>query len=290
MHLGNARTALLAWLDVGRAAGACCCGSRTSTATAAAPASRTGSGTISSGWASAGTPRRPPNRRGMRHMTRRSRDCGRRRGSSSASARDASCARPRRRTAPSDETPRCAAGCRDLDEAGRHALRAEGRRRVAGIETPVPTRAGRPARRRGRRGRRFRGRRPPQRRALRVPPGGGGGRRSGRRDRRVPGRRPAAGHGPGGAAGAARPAATGLRARAAGTRAGRSTPEQAPWRGGDRRSARRRDPAGGDLRCARPVGRVAASGAVMPAQLVESFALEQIERRPATLPGLVPGG
>jgi glutamyl-tRNA synthetase len=35
---------------------------------------------------------------------------------------------------------------------------------------------------------------------------------------------------------------------------------------------------------------VKASGAVMPAQLVESFALEQIERRPATLPGLVPGG
>ena len=29
---------------------------------------------------------------------------------------------------------------------------------------------------------------------------------------------------------------------------------------------------------------------MMPAQLVEGFALERIERRPATLPGLVPGG
>src|SRR6478736_5144504 len=35
---------------------------------------------------------------------------------------------------------------------------------------------------------------------------------------------------------------------------------------------------------------LAAPGAVMPAQLVESFALERIERRPGTLAGLVPGG
>ena len=35
---------------------------------------------------------------------------------------------------------------------------------------------------------------------------------------------------------------------------------------------------------------VAASGAVTSAELVAGFALEQIDRRPATLPGLVPGG
>ena len=47
----------------------------------------------------------------------------------------------------------------------------------------------------------------------------------------------------------------------------------------------------GDLRRARPVGggRGAGRGDAR-GQLVEGFALERIERRPATLPGLVPGG
>ncbi|MFI5051036.1 MAG: tRNA glutamyl-Q(34) synthetase GluQRS, partial [Gaiellales bacterium] len=38
----------------------------------------------------------------------------------------------------SDETPRCAAGCRDLDEAGRQSLRAEGRSASLRVESPAP--------------------------------------------------------------------------------------------------------------------------------------------------------
>jgi len=192
----------------------------------------------------------------------------------------------------SDETPRCAAGCRDLDEAGRHALGAEGRNASLRIETPSPD--------------------PPvvDRLAGEVAAAAGSEvvvRRSDglyayhlavvvddaadgvtdvcRGDDLLPATGPQAG----------------LQALLGLSRPAYAHVPLVLGPDGARLSKRHGAVAIADLRdagirpgeicgaLARSAG-VAASGAVMPAQLVESFALEQIERRPATLPGLVPGG
>ena len=192
----------------------------------------------------------------------------------------------------SDETPHCAAGCRDLDEAGRQALRAEGRNASLRIEAPPPD--------------------PPvvDRLAGEVAAGAGSEvvvRRSDglyayhlavvvddaadgvtdvcRGDDLLPATCPQAG----------------LQALLGLPRPAYAHVPLVLGPDGARLSKRHGAVAIADLRdagirpgeicgaLARSAG-VAASGAVMPAQLVESFALEQVERRPATLPGLVPGG
>ena len=192
----------------------------------------------------------------------------------------------------SDETPRCAAGCRDLDEAGRQSLRAEGRSASLRVESPAPD--------------------PPvvDRLAGEVATGA---------TSEVVVRRSdglyayhlavVVDDAADGVTDVCRGddllAATGHQA---GLQALRGLPRPADAHvplvlgpDGARLCKRHGAVAMAELRdagirpgeicgaLARSAG-LAAPGAMMPAQLVESFALERIERRPTTLPGLVPGG
>jgi len=292
MHLGNARTALLGWLDVRARAGRMLLRiedlDRDRCRPGYADALRHDLEWLGLGW-DAEVPAQSTRDAAYDTAIERLRAGGR--------LFECYCSRRelREASAPhgaSDETPRCAAGCRDLDQAGREALRAQGRRASLRIECPAPD--------------------PPVVDRLAGEVDGAGAseivvRRSDglyayhlavvvddaadkvtdvcRGDDLLPATAPQAG----------------LQALLGLPRPAYAHVPLVLGPDGARLSKRHGSVAIADLRdagirpgeicgaLARSAG-LAASGAVMPAQLVEAFALERIDRRPATLPGLLPGG